>query len=463
MTPILDHILEDAQARGLELDDPFYRAIEHVQDEAPFLLITGRAGTGKSTLIHLLRDALEDKANVAVVAPTGLAAIQIGGQTIHSFCRLPPRPVELSDIRKLRNRSLYENLDVLIVDEISMVRADLLDGIEKFLRMNGPHRNRPFGGVRMICVGDLFQLAPVVRDAERPFFDTHYASEWFFDALCLRDAVVQHLELEKVHRQEDIEDLTLLDALREGGPGASAAIEGINQRCSLGFPDGIDEAALEGRVTLTTRVNDAETRNRYQLRALSETPRRYTGRTEGDLPPTRERLPAPMQLDLAVGAQVLFTRNDPSQRWVNGTLGRVVSVGDESAEIEILWGPGTGDVHEVTEVTWESTAFEWNPGTGRIETRVVGKYSQLPLILAWAITIHKSQGMTLDNMAIDLGRGAFAAGQLYVALSRCRRLDDVLLLRPIRETDLHVAEAVRQFAVALQSGRLARPVQASLL
>ncbi|MFP6663433.1 MAG: AAA family ATPase [Deltaproteobacteria bacterium] len=459
MTPILDHILEDAQERGLELDDAFYRAIEHVQDEAPFLLITGRAGTGKSTLIHLLRDALEDNANVAVVAPTGLAAIQIGGQTIHSFCRLPPRPVELSDIRKLRNRSLYENLDVLIVDEISMVRADLLDGIEKFLRMNGPHRNRPFGGVRMICVGDLFQLAPVVRDAERPFFEAHYASEWFFDAACLRDSVLQHIELEKVHRQEDSEDLALLDALRDGGPGAPQAIEGINQRCSVGFPDGIDEAALEGRVTLTTRVNDAETRNRYQLRALAETPRRYMGRTEGNLPPTRERLPAPMQLDLAVGAQVLFTRNDPSQRWVNGTLGRVVSVGDESAEIEILWGPGTGDVHEVSEVTWESTAFEWNPGTGRIETRVVGKYSQLPLILAWAITIHKSQGMTLDNMAIDLGRGAFADGQLYVALSRCRRLDQVLLLRPIHQSDLHVAEAVREFEATLRTGRLSRPVQ----
>jgi ATP-dependent DNA helicase PIF1 len=461
MNLILDQIQEDAAERNLKLDEAFYRAIEQVQDEAPFLLVTGRAGTGKSTLIHLLRDALENKANVAVVAPTGLAAIQIGGQTIHSFCRLPPRPVELSDIRKLRNRALYENLDVLIVDEISMVRADLLDGMEKFLRMNGPYRDRPFGGVRMICVGDLFQLAPVVRDAEKPFFDSHYASEWFFDALCLGDAVLQHVELETVHRQEDAEDLALLEAVRDGGPGAPAAIEAINERCRVGFPDGIDAAALEGRVTLTTRVNDAETRNRYQLRELTDASRRYLGRTEGEIPPTKERLPAPMQLDLAVGAQVLFTRNDSGRRWVNGTLGRVVDVGEESAEVEILWGPGTGDVHEVREVTWESTSFEWNPGTGRIESRVIGKYHQLPLVLAWAITIHKSQGMTLEKMAIDLGRGAFAAGQLYVALSRCRRLEDVLLLRPIRTSDLHVADAVRQFEAALQTGRLGRPIQPS--
>ena len=461
MSLLLDQIREDAASRGLQLDDAFTTAIDWVEQEAPFLLITGRAGTGKSTLIHLLRDALENQANVAVVAPTGLAAIQIGGQTVHSFCRLPPRPVELSDIRKLRNRAVYENLDVLIVDEISMVRADLLDGMEKFLRMNGPYRDRPFGGVRMVCVGDLFQLAPVVRDAERPFFDTHYASEWFFDAACLRDAVMQHVELETVHRQEDAEDLALLEAIRDGGPGAPQAIEAINRRCQLGFPDGVDAAALEGRVTLTTRVNDAEQRNRYQLRALTDTPRRYQGRTEGDLPPSRERLPAPMQLDLAVGAQVLFTRNDSAHRWVNGTLGRVVDVGEESAEIEILWGPGTGDVHEVREVTWESTSFEWNPGAGRIESRVVGKYHQLPLVLAWAITIHKSQGMTLEKMAIDLGRGAFADGQLYVALSRCRRLEDVLLLRGIRPGDLHVADAVRQFEAALQTGRLARPVQPS--
>ena len=340
-----------------------------------------------------------------------------------------------------------------------MVRADLLDGIERFLRLNGPHRDKPFGGVRMVCVGDLFQLAPVVREVERPFFETRYASEWFFSATCLRDAAQKHVELEKVHRQEDAEDLALLDALRCGGPEAESAIEAINRRCRVGFPDGIDAAALEGRVTLTTRVADAEARNRQQLGYLEEAPRRYIGRTEGDLPPSKERLPAPMQLDLAVGAQVLFTRNDPGHRWVNGTLGRVVALNDESAEIEILWGPGSGDIHEVKEVTWESTAFDWNAAASRIESRVVGKFHQLPLILAWAITIHKSQGMTLEEMAIDLGRGAFAEGQLYVALSRCRRLDDVLLLRPIRPSDLRVAEAVRRFEAELKSGRLAQPAQ----
>ena len=282
-----------------------------------------------------------------------------------------------ADIRKLRNRSLYENLDVLIVDEISMVRADLLDGVERFLRMNGPHRSRPFGGVRMICVGDLFQLAPVVRDAERPFFEAHYNSEWFFDANCLRDAVMQHVELEQVHRQEDAEDLALLEALRDGGERAPDAIRTINERCRIGFPDGVDAAALEGRVTLTTRVNDAEQRNGYQLRALEDEPRRYTGETEGDLPPTRERLPAPMQLDLAIGAQVLFTRNDPGHRWVNGTLGRVVDVGETTAEVEILWGPETGAIHEVKPVTWESTAFEWNPGAGR----TIGMLQRYTLVL----------------------------------------------------------------------------------
>ncbi len=452
----LDDFEAAAKRRGLILDEGLWRAAQAVAARLPLVLVTGRAGTGKSTLIHLLRESVAQRLNMAVLAPTGLAAINAGGQTIHSFCRLAPRTVDPDSIRRLRDRELYENLDLLVVDEISMVRADLLDGIDIFLRRNGRHRDLPFGGVRIVLVGDLFQLAPVVREEERLFFEEQYTSAWFFDAKVLQGMVIEGVELELVHRQEEEADLRLLNAVREGDEPGFAALTEINARC---VPDWLpdDSTVLEGRLTLTAHIAVAERLNRQRLGALPDRPRLYRGEVTGELRPTAERLPAPLDLHLARGAQVLFTRNDSGGRWVNGTLGRVVSLSKTEAEVEVLWGPETGQVHPVKTVTWEQHAFDYDRAQGRVVSRVIGTYKQLPLTLAWAITIHKAQGMTLDKVALDLGRGAFAEGQLYVALSRCRRLDDLLLLRPIRRDDLRVSQPVRAFQELLRSGELALP------
>ena len=469
MPEVLAEFEAAAERRGLEIDEGFRRAALGVAGAHPLLLITGRAGTGKSTLIHLLRESVAEHLNVAILAPTGLAAINAGGQTIHSFCRLPPRAIDPSSIRRLRERAVFEKLDLVIIDEISMVRADILDGVDLFLRLNGRHRALPFGGVRMVLVGDLFQLSPVVREEERAFFEEQYPSPWFFDARALQGA--QHdvrqelqlasIELERVHRQEEIGDLTLLNAVREGGSPALAALEEINRRCVPAWmPD--DPEVLEGRVTLTAHIAVAERVNRQRLQALPDRSQLFRGEVTGDLKPTQERLPAPLDLHLARGAQVLFTRNDPGGRWVNGTLGRIVELLPQAALVEVLWGPETGNVHEVGPVTWEQQTFDYDRAQGRVVSRVVGTYRQLPLVLAWAITIHKAQGMTLDRAALDLGRGAFAEGQLYVALSRCRRLDDLLLLRPIRPSDLRVSERERTLGEELRQGVWSRPRQAQL-
>ena len=450
-----------AERRGLEIDEGFRRAALGVAGAHPLLLITGRAGTGKSTLIHLLRESVAEHLNVAILAPTGLAAINAGGQTIHSFCRLPPRAIDPSAIRRLRERAVFEKLDLVIIDEISMVRADLLDGVDQFLRLNGRHRALPFGGVRMVLVGDLFQLSPVVREEERAFFEEQYPSPWFFDARVLQDMLLESIELERVHRQEEAADLELLNAVREGGSPALVALEDVNRRCTPAWlPD--DPEVLEGRVTLTAHIAVAERLNRQRLHALPDRPHLFRGEVTGELKPTQERLPAPLDLHLAPGAQVLFTRNDSGGRWVNGTLGRIVALSPQAAEVLVLWGPETGNVHEVGPVTWEQQVFDYDRAQGRVVSRVVGTYRQLPLVLAWAITIHKAQGMTLSRAALDLGRGAFAEGQLYVALSRCRRLDDLLLLRPIRPSDLRVSERVRAFGEVLRQGVLGRPRQAQL-
>ncbi len=313
----------------------------------------------------------------------------------------------------------------------------------------------------MVLVGDLFQLSPVVREEERAFFEEQYPSPWFFDARVLQDMLLESIELERVHRQEEAADLELLNAVREGGSPALVALEDVNRRCTPAWlPD--DPEVLEGRVTLTAHIAVAERLNRQRLHALPDRPHLFRGEVTGELKPTQERLPAPLDLHLAPGAQVLFTRNDSGGRWVNGTLGRIVALSPQAAEVLVLWGPETGNVHEVGPVTWEQQVFDYDRAQGRVVSRVVGTYRQLPLVLAWAITIHKAQGMTLDRAALDLGRGAFAEGQLYVALSRCRRLDDLLLLRPIRPSDLRVSERVRAFGEVLRQGVLGRPRQAQL-
>ena len=406
------------------------------------LYLTGRAGTGKSTLLQAFRTVTGK--NLAVVAPTGVAAINVGGVTIHSFFRFPPTPISTQDIRKMRDRSLYKSLDTLIIDEISMVRADMLDGIDRFLRVNGPSTKLPFGGVRVIMVGDLFQLPPVISTGpEKQFISERYASPYFFSANALGATGAEILELQTVFRQTDANFIRLLNAIRSNTVG-SAELEELNERYLPDFEPPPDEAWI----ALTATNRSADHINRRQMQRLRTKEYTYEGEPSGRFERINERnYPAPMGLSLREGAQVMFVRNDPDRRWVNGTMGVVRSLDEDEIEVEI-GGPG-GPSEFVEPETWEMYEYVFDADEKRLEAEVAGEYRQYPLRPAYAITIHKSQGKTFERALVDFGRGAFAHGQAYVALSRLVDLKGLVLRRPIRRTDLIVDDHVVRFSMGM--------------
>lgn len=418
-----------------------YRLIGEVLDSGfPIVFVSGKAGTGKSTLIQYLRHVIQK--NVAVVAPTGVAALNVKGATIHSFFRFPPRVLMDEDIVQVRDRRLYQKLDLLIVDEVSMVRADVIDGMDRFLRLNGRDENAPFGGTQLLLVGDLFQLPPVVTTAEETvLFSRHYESPFFFSAKALEHCQLAPIELEKVFRQRDPEFTALLNKIRvaeEIGPTIAA----INSACAVpGNP-------ADQVVALTCTNAAADRENQQRLDQLPGEARTFVGELKGKLNIEEERLPAPLNLALKPGAQVMFTKNDGGKRWVNGTLGRVHALLDNSIQVELITDhPGTR--HEVSREKWESYRYKYDYAKDRIQMEVVGEYIQFPLMLAWAVTIHKSQGKTLEKVRVDLGTGAFAPGQVYVALSRCRSLSDIRLVRPIHANEVQCDPRIKRFYLGI--------------
>ncbi len=387
------------------------------------LFITGRAGTGKSTLLRAL--AAEMVGECAVVAPTGLAAMNVGGQTIHSFFGIRPGPVVNDpDIIKIYRGGhpkarLMKGLKALIIDEISMVRADLLDGIDFSLRRNR-ERDEPFGGVKVVFFGDLLQLEPVVkRGAEMEMLADRYASPFFFDCLALKDAPPDVIELTEVHRQAT--DPEMLHALNQLRNADLEALELFNTRLHAR----IDEAKF---ITLTPRRDTADALNATRLAEIPGEGRSYKGATEGDF---YEEYPTDPQLRLKVGARVMMVRSQPPD-WVNGSLGTVAELGEKTVRVQL----DSGETHWVESVKWEKVRWTWDSGRGRIGAEVIGSFVQLPMRLAWALTVHKAQGLTFDAVRLDFGSRAFAHGQLYVALSRCRTLAGVSLASPLRAQDL---------------------------
>jgi ATP-dependent exoDNAse (exonuclease V) alpha subunit len=416
----------------------FETALTRMDEGVVPLYLTGRAGTGKSTLLGAYRDALGR--NLAVVAPTGVAAINVGGVTIHSFFRFPPTPISSQDIKKLRDSSLYRSLNTLIIDEISMVRADMLDGIDRFLRKNGPNGRLPFGGVRVIMVGDLFQLPPVVATGpEQAFLRDRYRSPFFFSAQVLQATGAEIHELLHVFRQTDANFVRLLNAIRSNNIDREDLAE-LNSRYLPDFEPPHDEAWIA--LTGTNRAADAINRRRIQrLRTREFT---YEGEPSGRFERINERnYPAPMGLKLREGTQVMFVRNDPDGRWVNGTMGVVKTLEPDEIEVEI-GGPG-GPSELVGPETWEMYEYVFDEEEKKIEAEVAGEYRQYPLRPAYAITIHKSQGKTFERAVVDLGRGAFAHGQAYVALSRLVDLKGLVLRRPLRRSDLIIDDDVLRF------------------
>lgn len=407
-------------ARQLTLTDEMAHTWKLLETTNTNVLLMGKAGTGKSTFLQLFRE--KTRKNIAVVAPTGVAALNIQGQTIHSLFRFPPRFIHPHSV-KSDKRLLFRKLELLIIDEISMVRADVMDGINHFLQ-KARQNDRPFGGVQVCMIGDVYQLPPVVSRDEQDFFAQYYTSPFFFDTPSYQRANCQVVEFQTVHRQRDTSFIELLQAIRSGTCNMSD-MGALNQRISQDEPG-------NGTLILTTTNAIADSINAKKLAQLPEPPVTYKGDLKGDIMNAQDaRLPAPRELTLKVGAQVMFVKNDTLGRWVNGTLGKIEYLGED--EIVVSTDKGA---KSVTPEKWQTIGYEWSESEGRIVDKVLGSYTQIPLILAWAMTIHKSQGKTIDRIVVDLGQGAFAPGQLYVALSRCRALEHITLRRPVKLSDM---------------------------
>lgn len=404
-------------------------------DRTPVVLVTGRAGTGKS---HFIRALVEDDPQLpqAVLAPTGLAAMNIGGQTVHSFFGFPPRPlIGGADKPHWFFTRIAKGLRRLIIDEVSMLRADVLDAMDAHLR-TARKSARVFGGVQVLLVGDFYQLPPVVRGDEGQLLeDAGYASPYAFSAHALRDAPLAAVELREVYRQSDLDFIALLSAIREQR-GVADAVETLNAEC-LG-------RSLKQKPVLLCATNAVADRYNVQgLAALDGKLAQYSGAFEGEPPKnagSAERFPAPMQLQLKRGARVIFTQNDPESRWVNGSLGTVLALGETIVQVKL----DSGETVDVERAVWPQARWAWNATENRMEKKDEFKYVQFPLAPAWALTIHKAQGMTLDSVEIDLGRGAFAPGQTYVALSRARSMEGLRLARPLNERDVRVDPAIAE-------------------
>ena len=412
----------------VEINPKFQKALDLMEDSHRHVFITGRAGTGKSTLLHYFCKHTDKKA--VILAPTGVAAVNVGGQTIHSFFRFKP-DVTLSAIRKKymdEKKNLYKKLQTIVIDEISMGRADLLDCVDKFLRLNGPDEKLPFGGVQMIFIGDLYQLPPVVSGHEREIFREHYATPYFFSARVFEELDIEFVELEKIYRQKDDEFIRLLNTIRNRTvTGDDLAL--FNQRLNPQFVAPPDDFYIY----LTSTNEQANRINDEQLAKLPGKTYTVHGLIEGDF--GKEYLPTSIELKLKKGAQIMLLNNDPSGRWVNGTVGRMIGIKKDEEEQDIVIARlDNGSKVEITPYTWE--IFRFFLKNGELSSETVGSFTQYPLRLAFAVTIHKSQGKTFDKVIIDVGRGTFAHGQMYVALSRCTTLEGIVLRTPLKKSHI---------------------------
>jgi len=416
----------------LELSDDFKYVLDSLEKQKTNLFVTGRAGTGKSTLLQLFRNTTHKK--TVVLAPTGIAALNVKGQTIHSFFGFPPKPLDRSEIKKRRDRRLYKKMEVLIIDEISMVRADLLDNIDYFLRVNRENPY-PFGGVQVVLFGDLFQLPPIVSsEAEKQLFEHYYDSPYFFSAKVFEeDFELDKVELRKVYRQENRYFLRLLDSIRLNQIDYDD-LEDLNQRHLPAFE------AEDYYITLSARNAKVTSINKKEIDKIPYPAYLYQAAITGAFP--LNLFPTEAGLQLKLHAQVMFLKNDPQKKFVNGTIGKVVKLEDDKVTIRIEEDGQKREV-EVEPMDWEIQKYKLHPDDpNKIETEVIGTFKQIPLKLAWAITVHKSQGKTFDKVIIDMGRGAFEYGQTYVALSRCRTLEGIVLKQPIKPRDIMTDERI---------------------
>ena len=417
-------------------------AWQYIEGTHVSVFLTGKAGTGKTTFLKKIRELSPKR--MVVVAPTGVAAINAQGVTIHSFFQLSIG-VHLPGMQRPEGRSYYQfskekknilrTLDLLVIDEISMVRADLLDAIDNVLRTY-KDRTQPFGGVQLLLIGDLQQLAPVAVEKEWAMLKDYYDTPYFFSSKALQQISYVTIELKHIYRQSDERFIQLLANVREGNLDA-ATISALNSRYIANF----EPSEEEGYIRLTTHNNMAQRYNEQKLEAINRTERHFVCEVTGEFP--ENSYPADKDLTLKIGAQVMFIKNDPSadHAFYNGKIGRIVGFSDEGIMVKC---PEDQQTIVVGQLSWENTKVTINETTKEIQEEVIGIFKQIPLHLAWAITIHKSQGLTFDRAILDIN-DSFAHGQVYVALSRCRSLEGMVLSRPLNIRKLAVDESVNQF------------------
>lgn len=435
------------------------QALQIIQYTRRSLFLTGKAGTGKSTFLRYV--AAHTKKKHVILAPTGIAAINAGGQTLHSFFKLPFHPLLPNDsrynarnIRKTLKYSgvtlkLLREIELIIIDEISMVRADIIDFIDHVLRIYCRNMREPFGGKQLLLVGDIFQLEPVVKEEEWRLMQPFYPSAYFFDAKVWQQMQLVSIELRKVYRQSDAQFIAILDRIRQN-TATDEDLAAINHRVDQ-QQETHQQSAFP--ITLATRRDTVDWINEQQLANLDGSVTMFKGTIQGEFPLTS--LPAPMELEVKPGAQVIFTKNDKEKRWVNGTIGIVTGIDQEEGIIGVV--DEDGHEYDVGCELWENMRYTFNEKEQKIEEELLGTFKQFPLRLAWAITVHKSQGLTFRQVKIDFsGGGAFAGGQTYVALSRCMSLQGLTLEEPLRRSDIFVRPEVVHFAQRYNNGQLMR-------
>ena len=403
-------------------------------DEQEFIYLTGAAGTGKTTLLEVVKADLDKK--MIVVAPTGIAALNIGGTTINSAFRIGFDTFpEITKSKDPRFNKLLKKLEVLIIDEVSMVRAPMLDAISQTLKIHRGN-DEPFGGVSVLACGDLFQLPPVVKEYEEKIIFDKYDSIYFFSAHSFQEFTQpKFFELTKSFRQEDDSDFyDLLNNIRLG-EDLENTINSFNRSCFS------PESETESSMIITSRKNRAEHINEEMLNRIEGTQVSTKSKEYGDL--NENDLPAPRELKLKVDAKVMFIKNDSAGRWVNGTVG-IVTQCSEKTKKYIRVKVGT-EIHKVEREEWNKVRYIYDDDDDDVFEEVISSFKQFPLKLGWAVTIHKAQGLTLESCSVDLGSGAFATGQAYVALSRCKTMNTLNLYRELRISDAMVDPDIQDF------------------
>lgn len=429
---------------GYEDDKIAKKLFDLIENSNNSIFLTGKAGTGKSTFIHYFTK--KTRKNVLLVAFTGIAAINIGGQTIHSFFRFPLKPLLPQDpdivIFKpfFQKRKILEQTDTIIIDEVSMLRSDILEGLDYSLRMNGGNPNKIFGGKQLILVGDIFQLPPVIDNAnevESELFKMIYESEYFFDSVAYKQLNPETFEFTKIHRQSNEDFISLLNKVRD----CSIEIDGI-EKLNKRYNPSYTPMPEEFVITLTTNNYLAKSENVTKLNNLPYKSHFFKANITGDF--KEDKYPTDPVLELRRNSQIMLVKNDSidkGRRWVNGTIAKMEFIDEEKIEIKLR----DGSVHTLQKEIWENRQYQWDKNKGRITSKVVGTFEQYPIKLAWAITIHKSQGLTFDKVIIDLGSGAFVNGQLYTALSRCKTLEGLTLKSRIQKKDIIIDERLLSF------------------